>query len=226
MGAKQGEQSGLMHLVLRNNGVPQGGVDKFIKDNELVDEEQGDSPNLYSSQVPKGQYKQSTQRHIDADADEDDSQNDGDPLLSRMLATNADQLEAKRKWLTDPCQTAASWQSVTTLQDVILSIRPHLFETVVRMRSKVDLVFVLAKLTEQGVFAVMRNNEAKERRFQQCMFDDDFIVVPVRVASKGTTENTVAVIQCDLPDQKTFKCPPHQKNNGYVCSLDKIWGSA
>ena len=227
IGAKQGEQSGLMKLLLQANGVPQEEVDKVIKDNELVDEDQGESPRLYGSQPDRSQKGAArTQPHIDADMD---SQDDQDALLSRLVqedASSSAQDAAKRKWLTDPGQTAASWQSISAVQDAVLSISPHLFEIVARLRSRVDLVFVLAQLTPQGVFAVMTSAEAKEHKFEPCMFDDTFVVVPVRVAARGMTENTVSVIQCDKPDEYTFKCPPYQNNNGFVCSLEKIWGSA
>ena len=142
-------------------------------------------------------------------------------LLSRLVpehASSSAQDAAKSKRLTDPGQTAASWQSVSALHDAVLSISPHLFEIVDRLRSRVDLIFVLAQLTPQGVFAVMTSTEAKEHKFEPCMFDDTFVVVPVRVAARGTTENTISVIQCNQPDEHSFKCPPYTKTITDTCA--------
>ena len=226
IGAKQGEQSGLTKLLLQSNGVPQEAIDKVIKDNELVEEDRSESPSLYGSPPERSQTKTRTQPHIVADMD---SQDDQDALLSRLVpehASSSAQDAAKRRWLTDPGQTAARWHSISAVQDAVLSISPHLFEIVARLRSRVDLIFVLAQLTPLGVFAVMTSAEAKEHMLELCMFDDLFVVVPVRVAARGAMENTVSVIQCDQLDEHSFKCPPYQNNNGFVCSLEKIWGSA
>lgn len=51
------------------------------------------------------------------------------------------------------------------------------------------------------------------------------MVVAVRVVCKGPIENNVVVHQYDYPDELAFKRPSFQQGAGYVCSLDKVWGS-
>ena len=95
-----------------------------------------------------------------------------------------------------------------------------------KLRTRSEIVHVLAQLYQHGVFICITADKAKKEKWEPQLFDDEVVVVPLRVACRAITEGCVILTQKDKQDAVLWNIPPWRENAGVEFSLQKIWGTA
>jgi hypothetical protein len=121
-----GQNLQLMKQMPRHQKVPQAEIDEVMQVHNLDDDGSPSQP-LYPG--PNG-----TQRTV---LDKEMSTPDGTNGL--LLGDLGSMPMHKRKWLDDSEQPAAANQSLAVLQDVVVAVKPMLFETVAQYRHRGDV---------------------------------------------------------------------------------------
>ena len=132
----------------------------------------------------------------------------------------------KRKWndaAADP--VSAAEMPLDVLKAEVCAIHPEGAAQALKLRTRCEIVWVLAQLFPKGVFVSVSHSKAKREKWEPCLFDEDMVVVAVRVVCKATTEGCVIVAPGERPSAVVWNIPPWRENAGTEMSLQKIWGT-
>ena len=112
------------------------------------------------------------------DGSDDDHDLFGDDAMDADLS-----VQPKRKWqdaAADPLNAAD--MPLDVMKAEVCPLYPTRAAQAMKLRTRSELVHVLAQLYEHGVFICSTADKAKKEKWETQLFDDEVVVVPLRVA--------------------------------------------
>ena len=155
---------------------------------------------------------QPTQLQAALDGSDDDHDLFGDDAMDANI-----NVQPKKKWqdaAADPVNAAD--MPLDVMKAEVCALYPTGAAQAMKLCTRSELVHVLAQLYQHGVFICTTADKAKKEKGEPQLFDDEVVVVPLRVACRAVTEGCVILTQKDKQDAVLWNIPPWRENAGVV----------